>query len=69
MHEESLPTVDSSPPGTHDGAGAGDHDRHFTGFRSYQFSTRQLARLLHLRGEVLEARLGEGRWAADLNRR
>jgi len=38
----------------------------FAGFRTYQFSTRELARLLLLRGDVLEARLGQGRLVGDL---
>jgi hypothetical protein len=50
----------------YDRAGAGDHDEPFRGFRSYPFSTRELARLLQLRSECLEARLGRGRWASDL---
>jgi len=52
--------------GSHDGTSAGDHDAAYAGFRAYQFGTRQLARLLQLRGELLEARLGHGRWAEDL---
>jgi hypothetical protein len=58
----------SSPDvlGTHDGDGAGDHDRPFTGFRRSSFTTRELMRLLLLRGDALEARLGHGRWAGDL---
>ena len=52
--------------GTHDGTGAGDHDQPFAGFRPYHFNTSQLARLLHLRSEALDARLGFGRWARDL---
>jgi len=66
MHEQPFSTSDSSLHGSFDGAGAGDHDEPFTGFCSYQFSTRQLSRLLQLRGELLEARLGHGRWAPDL---
>jgi hypothetical protein len=66
MSEQSASSSDTSPRGTPDGLGAGDHDEPFAGFRSYQFSTRQLARLLQLRGELLEARLGRGRWATDL---
>jgi len=66
-----MPDQPTSPTahtlrGSLDGASAGDHDEPFAGFRSYQFSTRQLARLLLLRGEVLEARLDHGRWALDL---
>jgi hypothetical protein len=68
MAEQSTPTTESNRHGSLDGAGAGDHDESFTGFRSYQFSTRQLARLLQLRGELLEARLGHGRWAMDVVR-
>ena len=75
MHEPSVPTPPAEParpapcsvacfgPAGH---GPGDHDQPFAGFRPYQFSTRQLARLLLRRSEVLEARLGLGRWAQDL---
>ena len=75
MHEPSTPTPPTQPalpaplsvtPHSPDGRGAGDHDQPFAGFRAYQFSTRQLARLLLRRGEVLDARLGVGRWAQDL---
>jgi hypothetical protein len=48
--------------GSKDGAGAGDHDQHFTNFRAYQFSTHQLARLLLLRGKFLEAKLVAASW-------
>jgi hypothetical protein len=44
--------------------GAGHHDQPFAGFRSYQFSTRELAQLVLRRSDVLDARLG--RWAQDL---
>jgi hypothetical protein len=60
------PTAPAPSPGTKDGTGAGDHDQPFDGFRPQVFNTRQLARLLLLRSEVLDARLGCGRWAADL---
>jgi hypothetical protein len=75
MHEPSVPTppaqaalpaprsVASVGPAGRD---AGDHDQPFAGFRPYQFSTRQLARLLQLRSELLDARLGLGRWVQDL---
>ncbi|HLZ22645.1 MAG TPA: hypothetical protein VKQ30_11040 [Ktedonobacterales bacterium] len=53
--------------GSKDSAGARDHDQPFAGFRAYQFSTRQLARLLMLRGQVLEAKLCRSLLAADLN--
>jgi hypothetical protein len=66
MAEPSRSISDSSPRGSLDGAGAGDHDEPFEGFRPYQFSTRQFARLLRLRSDLLDARLGHGRWAADL---
>ena len=74
MDEQPLPILDSTPIGSHDGVGAGDHDQPFAGFRSYlfstrEFSTREFARLLQLRGEVLEARLGNGLWAIDLAHR
>ena len=66
MAEPSRFIGDSRPRGSLDGTGAGDHDEPFVGFRSYHFSTRQFARLLALRSELLDARLGRGRWAADL---
>lgn len=66
MREDVLSTHASDHQGSRDGTGAGDHDEPFAGFRPYQFSTRQLARLLQLRSEVLDARLGDGRWAQDL---
>jgi hypothetical protein len=66
MGEQPTSTTDGSPHGSLDGAGAGDHDEFFSGFHAYQFSTRQLARLLQLRSELLDARLGQGRWAMDL---
>lgn len=59
-------TSDSSGDGTRDGIGAGDHDEPFVGWRSYHFSTQQMARLLILRGEVQDSRLSLGRFAADL---
>jgi hypothetical protein len=65
MHDQS-PSHTNSCQGCHDGSGAGDHDQPFAGFRSSHFSTRQFARLLQLRSELLEARLGHGRWAQDL---
>ena len=52
--------------GSHDGQGAGDHDRPFTGFRRACFTTRQLMRLLLLRSAALDARLGYGRWVIDV---
>ena len=54
--------------GSLDGQGAGDHDMPFIGYRPYHFSTRQLVRLLVLRGEVLDARQGKGRFADDVRR-
>jgi hypothetical protein len=66
MNEDAVFTSAANTSGSHDGAGAGDHNEAFTGFRSYQFNTMQMVRLLHLRGELLEARLGNGRWATDL---
>jgi hypothetical protein len=69
MNEQPLPlpsTNDGSTPGSLDGDGAGDHDQPFNGYRPYQFGTRQIARLLGLRGVFLEARLGNGPWAQDL---
>jgi len=66
MNEQSTSVTTDCGAGSLDGAGAGDHDQIFIGYRAYQFSTRQLARLLQVRGEVLEARLGNGRWASDV---
>jgi hypothetical protein len=66
MNEQPRPTNDGSTSGSHDGDGAGDHDQPYLGFRAYQFGPRQFARLLKLRGELLEARLGNGPWAQDL---
>jgi hypothetical protein len=43
-----------------------DRNEHLRDFRVYQFSTRQLARLLQLRSDALDARLGIGRWTADI---
>jgi hypothetical protein len=70
---ENFSSANAAPGGTstqqsgsHDGSGAGDHDEPFCGFRSCHFSTRQLARLLLVRGEVLEAKLGRGRYAGDI---
>jgi hypothetical protein len=55
----------SATGGTKDGRGAGDRDQPFDGFRPDLFSTRQLARLLLLRGETLDAKLGLGRFVED----
>ena len=66
----SRPCLPDATPtaylGSHDGQGAADHDQPFFGFHAYQFRTRELARLLLLRSEVLEAKLGQGQWAEDL---
>jgi hypothetical protein len=45
---------------------AGDHDVPFERFRPYHFTPRELARLMQLRSELLDARLGHGRWVQDL---
>jgi hypothetical protein len=66
MNEQSPRVVSDLRAGSHDGEGAGDHDQVFVGYRAYVFSTRQLARLLQVRGEVLEARMGHGQWASDV---
>jgi hypothetical protein len=47
---------------THDGQGAGDHDCPFMGFRRSPFTTRQPMRLVPLRSDALDARLGHGPW-------
>jgi hypothetical protein len=64
--QPALPAPRAVASDSPDGRGAGDHDQPFAGFRAYQFSTRQLARLLLRRSEILDARLGLGRWAQDL---
>ena len=66
MNDRDVFTREANERGCHDGDGGTDHDQPFAGFRSYQFNTLQLIRLLHLWGELLEARLGSGRSAADL---
>jgi hypothetical protein len=65
-HVVCVPHSACSTPRHQDDTGAGDHAQPFDSFRRQLFATRQLARLLLLRGEVLDARLGCGRWAADL---
>jgi hypothetical protein len=47
--------------------GTGDHDAPFARFQAYHFSTRQLARLLVLRGQIQDGRLGHGRYTDDLH--
>jgi hypothetical protein len=66
MPDKLFPIISGLEGGSLDGDGAGDHDEPFAGYRAYVFSTRQLARLLRVRGEVLEARLGHGQWASDV---
>jgi hypothetical protein len=66
MNEQSPWVASGLAPGSQDGDGAGDHDQVFVGYRAYVFSTRQLARLLQIRGEVLDARLGIGPWVSDV---
>ena len=44
-----------------------DQDQPSAGYRPYLFGARQHARLLLLRSEVLEARLGRGRLVGDLS--
>jgi hypothetical protein len=65
---EELPTSphDLSSRDSAGGPHADDNDQPFFGFRTYQFSTRQLARLLELRSQLLDARLGQGAWVQDL---
>jgi hypothetical protein len=43
----------------------GDHDQPFEGFRPTHFTIQQRARLLILRGRVLDAKLGEGAFKDD----
>ena len=67
-----IETEEASAPltngvGTKDGVGSGDHDMPFAGHRAYPFSTHVRLKLLLLRGEVLDARLGRGRFADDVS--
>jgi hypothetical protein len=68
MNDSQSPTttVPTQAGGSRDGNGAGDHDEPFGGWRSYHFSTAQMLHLLLLRGEILDGRLGAGRFAEDL---
>ena len=66
MNDEQISTSTARTSGSHDGTSAGDHDQPYAGFRAYQFATRERVRLLQLRSDLLEARLGHGRWAQDL---
>ena len=66
MNDQPASIAPDRGPGSLDGSGAGDHDELFVGYRAYLFTTRQRARLLQVRGEVLEARLGHGRWTSDV---
>lgn len=52
--------------GSRDGGGSADHDQPFAGYKAYRFSTRQMLHLLRLRSEVLDGRLGVGRFVLDL---
>ena len=45
----------------------GTHEVPFERSQPYHFSTRQLARLLMLRGEIQDSRSGQGRYADDLD--
>jgi len=67
--EASAPPIGSTAPagGTRDGSGAADHDQPYAGYRAYQFTTQQRLRLLVLRGEVLDSRMGQGRHGDDLH--
>ena len=66
MNEQLPSSTRGSGFGSLDGEGAADHDQPFAGFRTYVFSTCQLARLMQVRGELLEACLGYGRWAVAI---
>lgn len=50
--------------GSHDGTGAGDHDEAYE-FGNPMLNTREHARLIMLRGLVMDARRGEYGGAAD----
>jgi hypothetical protein len=65
-HEPATSFPQIQVVGSKDGAGAGDHDLPFAGFQAAAFSTRQMVRLLLLRSDVLDARLGQGPFAADI---
>lgn len=53
--------------GTKDGEGAADHDMPYSGNPGYLFSVNERLRLLLLRGAILDSRLGQGRYADDLD--
>jgi hypothetical protein len=58
--------TDTDEAGSKDGQGAGDHDMPFCGFRPSQFSLREMSRLLILRGQVLDAKMGWGPFIEDI---
>ncbi len=66
MRDHSIDTR-ISVRGSLDGSRAADHDQLFDGFRRYQFNAREFARLLQLRSEALDGRMGNGRWITDLS--
>ncbi len=59
----------SQTGGSHDGSGSADHDVPFAGYSPNHFNTWQMLRLLLLRSEVLEGKLGRGRFAREFRRR
>jgi hypothetical protein len=63
-----LVRTDTDETGSKDGDGAGDHDVPFGGFRPNQFSIREMSRLLILRGQVMDAKMGWGPFVDDLVR-
>ena len=64
--DSTTATAPGSGIGTKDGSGSGDSDQPYSGYRIYHFTTREMLRLLELRSDVLEARLGRGRFEMDL---
>jgi hypothetical protein len=66
FHRQPGPDGVAGPGvGTKDGTGSGDHDQPFHGFRAYYFTSRQMIRLLILRSDALDARLGVGPYSEE----
>jgi hypothetical protein len=66
FEQAAAATVSVLAPESMDGTGAGDHDVPFSGYRPSYFTLRQRVRLLALRSEALDGRMGLGRFADDL---
>ena len=62
----AIPSSTPAGGGTKDGTGAADHDQLYAGVRRSQFTTRQMVRLLLLKSDVLDSRLGLGPYVDDV---